>query len=162
MLEKIVSGGQTGADIAALMAAHDFGITTGGWMPKGFITQGGPRPEYKIKYNLVEHSSSKYAPRTYANVKDSDATLRFAYDFNSPGEICTMKAIHEYKKPFMDVDVKNPRRVEEVMEWLLRHQIKILNVAGNSERTYHGMTGEVYEYMSKLFGKMGFQEKGNK
>ena len=40
MLEKIISGGQTGADQAALDAAIKLGIPHGGWIPKGRLKIG--------------------------------------------------------------------------------------------------------------------------
>lgn len=155
MLEKVISGGQTGADIAGLMAAKKVGLQTGGWMPHGFITQAGPKPEWAEKYNLQEHSSAKYPPRTFANVKDSDGTIRFAQNFDSAGEKCTLKAIQQYRKPHIDVDIMNPRPVQEVVDWINRYNIKVLNVAGNSERTYSGITGEVFEYLTKIFEALG-------
>ena len=51
MIEKIISGGQTGADQAALDAAIKLGIPHGGWMPIGRMTEDGPLPD---KYDLIE------------------------------------------------------------------------------------------------------------
>jgi hypothetical protein len=158
MLKCVVSGFQTGADIGAIIIAHKYNLETGGWIPKGFMTQGGPRPEY-AKVGAKEHSSPKYPPRTYANVKDSDATLRFATDFNSSGELCTLKAINQYHKPHMDVDINKPRPVSEVVDWITRYNVVILNVAGNSEHTSPGIAGEVMEYLARVFSSLGFTEK---
>ena len=72
MIEKIISGGQTGADRAALDVAIKLGITHGGWIPKGRITEEGPLPE---KYQMQEMSTESYAARTEQNVIDSDGTL---------------------------------------------------------------------------------------
>jgi hypothetical protein len=38
MIERVISGGQTGADQAGWRAARAAGIPTGGFMPKGFLT----------------------------------------------------------------------------------------------------------------------------
>jgi len=157
MLKKCISGAQTGADIAGLIAAKEYGLETGGWMPKGFLTQSGPHPDWAKKYGLQEHTSPKYPPRTYANVKDSDGTIRFAYNFNSPGERCTLKAIQQYKKPHIDVDLNDMCKVDVIIEWLERYSIEVLNVAGNSEKTYTGTAGEVIEFLSKLFDKLGLE-----
>jgi len=140
-----------GSDICGLIVAKKFGIPTGGTMPFGFKTQDGPKPEYKELYGMVAHSSSSYVPRTRVNVKNSDGTLRLAFDFNSPGEKCTKKAIISYKKPFFDVDLNNPCDVALVCEWLKVNNIKILNVAGNTERTATGITKKAIEYLTKLF-----------
>lgn len=160
MLKKICSGAQVGADIAGLIVAREYGIKTGGWMPKGFLTQSGPHPDWAEKYNLQEHTSPKYPPRTFANVRDSDGTIRFAFDFNSAGERCTLKAIQQYKKPHIDVNLNDPCEIDVVIEWLERYSIEVLNIAGNSEKTYTGTTGEVLEFLCKLFKKLGFKKIG--
>lgn len=92
-IERVISGGQTGADQGGLVAAKSLGIPTGGFLPKGCTTLDGPRPDLLMAYGLEEHESSEYPPRTYANVQASAGTIRFAADFNSAGERCTLKAI---------------------------------------------------------------------
>lgn len=157
-IEKVISGGQTGADIAGLMVAKAFGIETGGWMPKGFITQAGPKPEWSEKYNLQEHSSPKYPGRTCKNVEDSDGTIRIAGNFGSAGERLTLRAITDCKKPHFDVDISSPPQVKLFVEWIKRYDIKVLNVAGNSERTWNGITGEAVDYLTRCFEALGFKE----
>src|SRR4051812_44710113 len=106
-LEMIRSGGQTGADESGLWVAKKFGLKTGGVIPKGFRTLIGARPELGRLYGLMEHASDNYVPRTYQNVRDADGTVRLAGNFDSRGEICTLKAINEYKKPYFDVDLSD-------------------------------------------------------
>ena len=65
MLEKIVTGGQTGADQAGWRAAGACGIPTGGWMPKGFLTEDGPRPEFATLYDAREIPTTAYPPRAW-------------------------------------------------------------------------------------------------
>ena len=156
MLKQVISGGQCGADFAGLSTAKKFGIPTGGWMPKGFITQFGKHPEYAELYNIQEHSSPLYPPRTFLNAKTADGTIRFAYDFESAGEKCTLKGILQYKKPHIDVDLKNPIPHQEVVDWIQQHNIEILNVAGNSEKTYGGITFIVQEYLEEVFKLLGY------
>jgi hypothetical protein len=67
MLERIVSGGKTGADPAAWPVARAFGIPTGGWMPREFLTEKGPRPEFAELYGAREMPSPEYRERTRAN-----------------------------------------------------------------------------------------------
>jgi hypothetical protein len=157
-LLKICSGAQSGADLGALATAKKFGIATGGIMPKGWITTAGPRPEYAQLYNMREHTSSNYVPRTYENVLNADGTIRLAFNFNSPGEICTLKAIHQYNKPWIDVDLNDPRPSQEVVDWILNNNIETLNVAGNSERTYVGTNIATSEYLTEVFKLLGFKE----
>jgi len=73
VIRKIVSGGQTGADRAALDVALDLGITCGGWVPKGRLAEDGEIP---VDYpNLVEAEDAEPNTRTALNIRDSDATL---------------------------------------------------------------------------------------
>lgn len=156
MLKRVLSGGQCGADLAGLITAKKFGIPTGGWIPKGFITQLGKHPEYAELYNIQEHSSPLYPPRTFQNAKESDGTIRFAYDLNSAGEKCTLKAILQYKKPYIDVNLHNSIPHQEVVDWIITNNIQILNIAGNSEKTYGGITFVVQEYLEEIFKLLGY------
>jgi len=149
-LKKIISGGQSGSDSSGLKVAKHFGLECGGWIPKGFLTEFGPKPELGELYYLKEHSSSKYPPRTYSNVKDSDGTIRIAKNFNTAGERCTLKAIQYYKKPYIDVSMDNPKPIKEVIEWLENNNIETLNVAGNRETSAPGMTIFAINYLKDV------------
>lgn len=151
---KVVSGGQTGADVAGLMVAKQFGLETGGWMPHGFKTTAGPRPEYASLYGIKEDVSPDYVPRTIRNVADSTGTIRLAANFNSPGEKCTLRAINDLKKPHLDVDLTDPRPIEEVIKWLTDKKIYILNVAGNATTTYPEAEREVIIYLTSVFDRI--------
>lgn len=153
MLEKICSGGQTGADIAGLKAAKAVGLITGGWLPKGCRTLEGSRPEYLIEYNMQEHASSAYPPRTEANVEMADATIRFASNFKSAGEKCTLRAIKWFKKQYLDIDINNPLSTDIVAEWIRDEKFKVLNIAGNSEETSPGIGVFVENYLKEVFSK---------
>ena len=72
IIKKIISGGQTGVDRAALDTAMEQGIPHGGYCPKGRRAEDGVIP---IKYDLIEHNSIKYADRTLENVLLSDGTM---------------------------------------------------------------------------------------
>jgi hypothetical protein len=74
MPERIVSGGQTGADQASWRAAQAMGIATGGRMPRGFLTEDGPRPEFADRYGAVAMPTGGDPERTRANARDSKAT----------------------------------------------------------------------------------------
>ena len=76
MIAKIISGGQTGADRAALDVAMSLGIPHGGWVPRGRLTEAGALPD---KYVMDETISADYAERTERNVTDSDGTLIVAF-----------------------------------------------------------------------------------
>jgi len=128
-LVKIISGGQTGADQAGLQVAEAFGIPTGGWAPKGWITSRGPNPNLlRDRFKLQEHPGG-YPARTFANAKESDGTIRLAHDFTTAGERCTLNGIREAGRPHFDVDLAHPRPAEEAVAWIREHGIRILNVA---------------------------------
>lgn len=157
MIIKVISGAQTGADQAGLEAAKEVGFETGGCMPKGFITLDGPRTDFKELYGVVEHTSPKYPPRTYDNVKNSDATIRFAIDFGTAGELCTYAAIKEYDKLHLDVKLDkseskpNPRSVKIVADWIIEKQVKVLNIAGNSSKKYPFIQERVKQFLVEVF-----------
>jgi hypothetical protein len=160
VLKKICSGGQTGADQAGLFVGKYLGFQTGGWMPKGWITLDGPRPDFAEMYRLQEHQSPKYPPRTYQNVKDNDATIRLFTKQTSPGEICTLNAINQYGKPHFDIDLKQPNDPEALVEFLLLHKVESLNVAGNAEKTSPGIyvasAKHLFRAMKIYLDKHGF------
>jgi hypothetical protein len=90
MLDKVVSGGQTGADQGAWRAARASGLPTGGMMPLGFLTEDGP-PEFAELYGAKEMPTADYRARTEQNVRGSDATLWFG-SVNTPGAKATLNA----------------------------------------------------------------------
>jgi hypothetical protein len=153
-MNRVISGGQTGADLAGVCAAKTCGIVTGGWMPKGWINHDGPQPQYEQLFGMQEHPRSGYPSRTFANAKDSDGTIRFAGVWGSAGEKLTLKAIAQYSKPFFDVNLDD-ETVEEALTWVQDNKIQVLNVAGNSRKTCPGVGHFSYRYLINLFGKLG-------
>lgn len=140
MIEKIISGGQTGADFAGLVAAKDEGIATGGTAPKGWricLPDGsdGTNPEL-ADFGLVEHTSSDYPPRTKQNVKDSDGTVWIGYT-GSGGAKLTLSTAEKLGKH----SIVNPSEME-LARWIIQNQIKVLNVAGNRESDFNP---EIYD-----------------
>ncbi len=87
-----------------------------------------------LHYGLVEFDGT-YKDRTYKNVEDSNATIRLAVDFTTTGEVCTLNAINYYKKPWLDVDLNDPKTMKEVFDFLLMIQPAVLNIAGNTQNT---------------------------
>ncbi len=169
MLDLVISGGQTGADIAGLRAAKDASIPTACLMPCGFRTLDGPKPEYVQLYNARQHKSSAYSPRTDENVLRADGTIRLATDFGSAGERCTWNAIVKHRKAYFDVPfilenstlmaelVPDTVRPIDVVQWIREKKIRTLNVAGNSERTQPGIEAAVYKFLSDVFQRMRVQ-----
>ena len=130
MLEKIISGGQTGADQAALDAAIKLGIPHGGWIPKGRLTEDGPLP---AKYDLTEMPTQSYPERTQKNIRESDGTLILSHGMLTGGSEFTRKMALKYQKPMLHIDFTRTIPFEAAVvinNWMVDHDISILNVAG--------------------------------
>ncbi len=157
-LNKVISGGQTGADQAGLAAAKQLGIKTGGSIPKGFRTLDGPRPDFEELYDLREHWSEGYPKRTETNVINSHGTVRIATNFYSPGEILTLKFINRVQRPYFDVDGNGIPPVKEFAAWINENNISTLNVAGNSEQTSPGIYDFAFNFLLASFEEAGFKK----
>jgi len=151
ILEKVISGGQTGADRAGLIAAKAMGIKTGGWMPLGFLAYDGEHPEFAELYGMMEMISSRYPPRTAMNVKQSDGTLRFATNWYSPGELLTLRLCNKYDKPHLEITPGGDVTPVDVARWIAGNNIRVLNVAGNAERTSPGIEEQVIRFLENVF-----------
>ena len=129
-IEKIISGGQTGADRAALDFAIDNNIPYSGWLPKGRTTEDGTLP---LKYHLQEMPTGDYSKRTEKNVLDSDGTVIVSNGFLTLGSAVTREFAIEHKKPWIHLDMKElplEEAAEKLISWLTENEIKVLNVAG--------------------------------
>jgi hypothetical protein len=130
MIKKIVSGGQTGADQAALDTAIKLDIPHGGWLPKGRLTEAGPLPG---KYQLKEMASSSYSKRTEQNVIDSDGTLIFSHGELTGGSKLTQEFAEKHFRPFLHVDLNKTISFDaarDINSWVRKNSIETLNVAG--------------------------------
>ncbi len=148
LIEKIVSGGQTGVDRAALDVALELGIPCGGWCPKGRRAEDGVIPD---RYPLQETSSTSYPVRTERNVKDSDGTLILTVGPVTGGTARTVKTAQKSKKPYLEIDLSETGDPEAVRVWSKANQIKTLNVAGPRESEAPGIHGRAVEYLRQLF-----------
>jgi hypothetical protein len=124
---RIISGGQTGADRGALVAGKQMSLATGGWMPRGFLTEDGPSPWLRDLYGMQEHPSAQYPPRTRQNVKDADGTIWVGDpgESDSRGQRATFRAVEEDAKPYL----RNPD-ARTLRQWADTYHIATLNVAG--------------------------------
>ncbi|MFC0342564.1 putative molybdenum carrier protein [Paracoccus niistensis] len=136
MVAKIISGGQTGVDRAALDVGLEVGISVGGWVPKGRIAEDGIiSDDYP---NLVEADDAAFNVRTRLNVGSADATLILTTDVTSEGTDYTRRIAQDTKKPctvilLVDSDAAIERATEEVRRWLKSNKPTVLNVAGPRE-----------------------------
>jgi hypothetical protein len=131
MLKKIVSGGQTGVDRAALDAAMQRGIPHGGWIPKGRLTEEGPLPE---RYHLQEMPTDSYPARTEKNVIDSDGTLIISRSVPQGGTDYTRKMALRHGKQMLHIDLSlytnSLDAASLISSWIQMNNIETLNVAG--------------------------------
>lgn len=132
-IQKIISGGQTGADRAALDFAIEYGIEHGGWVPAGRKAEDGTVP---LQYNLTELSGGDYADRTAQNVIDADGTLIVSHGEMAGGTLLTWKMAKRHGKPVLHADLWKMIAFDaaiDVHEWIEDNDIDILNVAGPRE-----------------------------
>ena len=124
----IVSGGQTGADRAALDWAIVHRLKHGGWCPAGRLAEDGSIP---ARYHLRETQSPAYPERTLLNVEQSDATLIVSPDPPAGGTLLTVQHAQEVGKPVLVVTRENEEESPDLLRAFIRqHGVNILNVAG--------------------------------
>jgi hypothetical protein len=148
MVRKIISGGQTGADRAALDFALEWNIAHGGWIPKGRRAEDGKLPE---KYRLKEMNSTDYARRTEQNVIDSDATLIFSHGKLTGGSLLTRRMALKNGRPWLHTDLLQTNSfsaAQSIHAWIEKLHIGVLNVAGprqSQDRRIYRATFDILE-----------------
>jgi hypothetical protein len=148
---KIISGGQTGADLGGLVGAERCGIRTGGAAPKNFKTEVGCQPVLQSRFDLHEHASSHYEGRTRENILNSDGTLIFATQPGSAGTKLTIRICAEENKPWCLIDPNSDTAVFEIRKFVENLRPQILNIAGNRESVSPGITRAVANLIENTF-----------
>ena len=153
----IVSGGQTGVDRAALVAAMSFSMSFGGWVPKGRLAEDGVVPEGF--YAMKELPEGGYRERTRANVRDSDATLILVYKLPlTGGTALTAETAANLGKPYKVVNLDEPGAQREIYDWMMSLEkfpgigeaVK-MNVAGPRESGAPGIFEKAKTMLTKIF-----------
>ena len=142
-MNKIISGGQTGADRAALDVALKFGIPHGGWIPNGRMAEDGPLPEI---YKLKEMPTDSYEARTEQNVLDSDGTLIIARGKLAGGTDFTRQMTLKHKKQLLGIDlglIGHFDAASLAASWIRMQHVKVLNVAGPRASEDHQIYSDV-------------------
>ena len=156
-IRKIISGGQTGADQAALRAAIASGVPIDGWCPPGRICEDGIIPEeFDLKETPFERSGG--APeiprslRTEWNVRDSDGILILTRStlILDPGTNWARKCSFHYNKPYAIEDPSDPLSEDRSRKWIAANSIAVLNVAGPSEKMEPGIGQLAYNFLMQL------------
>lgn len=141
-LEKIISGGQSGADRGALDAALDAGFPCGGHCPRGRLAEDGPVPD---RYPLIEMASGSYRERTRRNVADADGTLILTDGALAGGTLHTMKDGRTLDRPLLMLDLKSTDvagAIAASREFVDDNDVTTLNVAGPRASE----SPEIYEF----------------
>lgn len=154
-LERIVSGGQTGVDRAALDVALELNLPCGGWCPKGRRAEDGVIPP---TYPLQESPTANYAERTALNVKDSDGTLILARGSLRGGTALTKTFVERYRRPCLVIDVRDAT-TQPILEWLAEHSIRVLNVAGPRESSQPGIARQAATLLRSLLTHPGSKRR---
>lgn len=163
-LRKIISGGQTGVDQAALRVALEFGLAIGGWCPPDCNCEDGTIPDL-FPLTPTPKECSPNAPhvprslRTEWNVRDSDATLVLLPDTvqHDAGTAWTIECAQRYAKPLLTSHPFSERAAIDIYYWLSQLDITVLNVAGPSEKTCAGI-GLATERLLRQVFLLSFQQ----
>ena len=166
MTLRVISGGQTGADIAGLWAAKLFGIPTGGWAPKNFITLAGNHPEMATTFGMKEHARS-YRGRTIENLSASDLTI-VCSQVMSAGTKLTIKECQRLKIPhsiFMIDPFDLEKSLAKPSLAIVRNTIRLwsglglftVNIAGNSTANCPRAFEFTFKLCYRLFTDLGYK-----
>jgi hypothetical protein len=147
-LSRVVSGGQTGVDRAALDAARAAGLAIGGWCPRGRRAEDGRIPP---EYPLEETPSPRYPERTGWNVRDSGATLVLARGAPRGGSALTVRLAEAAGRPLLVVDLAVAPDPAAVVGWLAAHLVEVLNVAGPRESENPGIGAQARRFLEAVF-----------
>ncbi len=161
-LSRLITGGQTGADQGALFGARTHGTPTGGFAPKGYLTEDGPSP-WLADFGLVESDDPTYPGRTRQNVRAADACLWFGNPHSPGGKLTLTQCVSANIDSFVVLDRSTPR---DVADWLVGYiftndpsATPTLMVAGNRESKASGLAAKVEAFVAETLGLLA-QEGG--
>jgi len=150
-LRRIVSGGQTGVDRAALDTALELGVPCTGWVPSGRLAEDGPLP---ARYPLRETPTRRYEERTMWNVRDSDGTLILSRGPLSGGTALTLVHAKKMSRPYLVVDLLALAPRTQAVDWVFSHRIGTLNIAGPRESMSPGIYAAALAWLRPFLGKL--------
>lgn len=159
MIKKIISGGQTGVDRAALDVAIKLNIPHGGWCPKGRLSESGKIPQ---KYLLQETESSDYSERTLLNIKDSDGTLILVPTVPikvTDGTILTLQEVDKQQKPFLVIDLSKKIEIDLIADWIKDNCIETLNIAGPRESQSSGIYQKSFDLLNIVLDSLSLEKR---
>jgi hypothetical protein len=145
-MRKVVSGGQSGVDRAALDAAGALGLPLGGWCPRGRKAEDGP---IDPSYPLAETPDQDYAQRTEWNVRDADGTLVLTRGRPSGGTAFTIAVARRLGRPLLVLDLEKGPAPDEVRRWVEASGFAVLNVAGPRESQRPGIGAQARAFLEE-------------
>jgi hypothetical protein len=149
---KLVSGGQSGVDRAALDVALELGVPCGGWCPKGRKAEDGVIPD---RYPLTETPSAGYSQRTKWNVRDSAGTLVLTWGEPTGGTLLTLRTCREAGKPHLAIDLaaEDGVAVRSAREWVAAELAGgVLDVAGPRASKHPALYGRARAFVLAILG----------
>jgi hypothetical protein len=144
---RIVSGGQTGVDRAALDTAIQLNIEHGGWCPAGRLAEDGSIPN---RYHLKETTSNEYPVRTEQNIADSTATLILHEAKLKGGTLLTKRLCGHLEKPYYTARIRQVE-IDAVRDWLAVQTPETLNIAGPRESSSPGIHSRCRKFLLRIF-----------
>jgi len=147
VFSKVISGGQTGVDRAALDLALELSIPCGGWCPKGRRAEDGA---IDPKYPLKETKSAQYLFRPEANVMEADGALILTSGTPTGGTAFTIEIALEHKRPYWVIDLKRNPNPSVVRDWANMLKIGFQNVAGPRETKIPGIYGKAKNLLKSI------------
>ena len=167
-IKKIISGGQTGVDQAALQVAFDLGLNHGGWCPPERVCEDGKIPyQFKLIETPQERDISALdiprSQRTIWNVRDADGVLIFVQSkaqrdilrqAQDPGTKLAIETSMKLGKPYLVIDLNASPDLHEIQNWILEFDIQVLSVGGPSEKTSPGIYRKTYQFLLELLKPM--------
>ncbi len=156
---RVLSGGQTGVDRAALDAALDLDLAVGGWCPLSRRAEDGPIPG---RYPLRETPTANFAQRTEWNVRDSDGTLILYRGALTGGSARTAEHAVRYGRPLLVLDLAAAPDPAAAVDWVRRHGVRVLNCAGPRESGAPGIYVEARAWLGGCFATLAADPSRNK
>jgi hypothetical protein len=152
---RIVSGGQTGVDRAALDLARELGLDVGGWVPRGRLAEDGALPDC---YPLTETPSANPSQRTEWNVRDSKATLIVSDGTLTGGSALTAQLAERLGRPWLHANLRErapSELIDTITTWIVNGQFDVLNVAGPPLSIDPNVYAKARALLSPVFRRIG-------
>ena len=149
---------RSGADQAAWRAAKAFGVATGGWMQKGFLTEDGPHPDFAARFAAAELPTDSSTARTEQNVRGSDATIWFGETTTAGAQATVGACLISASRACRSTRARcSSRRTSPCGSSKTRSET--LNVTGNREDEEAGIGERVEWFLGQVLEQLGHQQR---